>query len=137
MLRAPFVDRVLPRELVATLLATRASEIPITFPAPWLLVWVDGPTSVLAAGLVEEAAPDDAPPSAALEALGFATKLTTRDRVEAWASARAARGTWTPSRLRGELSAGICVAVPLVKRAGTAKPFAGRVSVGRARNNDV
>ena len=107
----------------------------LAFQAPLLLVAVEDPESELATAL------RDAPKTggARIEpTMGFETLSSSQGAIDLRVkNARLARPPFTAAQVLLRLIRSHHAAAPLRKRAGAGKAFSERISVGRARNNDV
>ena len=106
--------------------------------APVLLVRLDDPEGDVAITL--EAALEEAPTSGGRRpepTMGYETVMGNVADTLRTSSLLAAKPRAEPGDLRAELQRASYFAVPLHKRKGAANIFAERISVGRARTNDV
>jgi hypothetical protein len=104
--------------------------------APLLLVPVDSPDDDLATGLVEVAATRGTMLRSS-PALSYQTFVGANPNAPTRPARRPRPKLFGPAYVAALLSGGPLVVVPLRKRSDVAKPFEERISVGRARNNDV
>jgi hypothetical protein len=120
-----------PDTMVALAMTVDSAAFVEAISVPLLLVRIDEPASELATTLerVFESGGARVEP-----ALGFHT--VTQDSAERVGSVRPAPPSFGPQQLQVRLIRALHFAVPLRKRAG-GKSFTERISIGRARNNDV
>ena len=129
-----------PAEMVSLAKSHGRSGFAQAVGAPLLLVRLDDPNGDLA--LMLEAALEDAPTSGGRRpdsTMGYDTVIgTVADTLRSSSlMAAQARIAFGAAELHGALLRAAHFAVPLHKRKGAANIFADRISVGRARTNDV
>lgn len=121
-----------PSSLVSLAWANAKDAFVARVEAPLLLVRLDEPAAELAETLRGIAAND--PPGTRLEpTIGFETRSEVDDKRRTSPRPQ----TFGASQLAVRLMRGPHFAVPIRKRPEAGKAFSERVSVGRARNNDV
>jgi hypothetical protein len=120
----------MPPELAAQIRGDARDQFIERMISPIIIVRLEEPDGELASGLAKASTLNG---SRLLPSLGFDTvvdDLPTSDRPS--------RRAGNPKTLAGQLAKGFHFAVPLRKRpASGSKPFAERISVGRALNNDI
>src|SRR5262245_13259075 len=129
----PLVDRLYPVWVVQDAGKQTQDAFVARHGATIVLVRVSSATTELANGLL--ACASGGIPPTPTDGLGYETVTITVHSAKGDKKLRAPG--FTIDRLRKVLAQGVHVIVPLRKRPGAAKPFAGRISVGRARNNDI
>ncbi len=120
-----------PREIVGRARSQSKAEFTIGLDVPVLLVRVDGLESELGIGLTEAST---AGGTRLMPTLGFETVVGDLPQT---APPKLSRAPFAPAKLLAALVRSAHFVAPLRKRADSGKPFADRISVGRARNNDV
>ena len=128
-------DNAHPHPWIAKLAQQTRDDVASAYADTQLLaVRVEDPLGELGLSLGEVERGPGARLRPARDALGFATVVGSRADLEA-ARARRRAPARTPPPLHAPLANAPHILVPLRKREG--KPFAERISVGRALNNDV
>jgi len=129
--------RFYPEELVREIRSHSEAE----FSRLWrstevLLVRVDDPSSDVYRWLKSTSASHGAPLVASRDGIGFATSMMSLQRKVGLGGPALPRAL-TASSIVDQLSQSSYFVAPLRKRESEGKPFAERISVGRAPNNDI
>jgi len=129
----PDVDRNLrPRALVQWLRGAKRQDVALRLAVPLLLVRLDDPEGELAQALDQGMA---AAGTVVEPGMGFHT--VSVDRHAARKPSLPPSPSFGPEQLATRVVRAAHFVLPIGKRPDAAKPFAERVSVGRARNNDL
>jgi hypothetical protein len=128
-------QNLLPRAVVDQVRSSSRNVFLASIDTPVLLVRVEGPDAEIALGLTESST---AGGTRLLPTLGFETIVgEIPDSSRGMASARSSKAVFGGSQVGALLLKSPYFVAPLKKRAIAGKPFADRISVGRARNNDI
>lgn len=129
---------VLPRALLERARGTARQAFCHAFrDTSFLVVCVEDPMGELSRGLESADTMTGSPLAPTRGALAYGTVVSSRKDLLEEALRESARPPFHAPRLRAILAKTAHFVVPLRKRAVAGKPFADRISVGRAHNNDV
>jgi hypothetical protein len=123
-----------PEDVVARAHALDRDDFEAVFDAPLLLVRVEDPSGEVAEALRAVCANRGVRVD---PGIGFHTVTEQDDRASQLRARAAPAGSFGPGQLQVRLIRAVHFAVPLRKRADETKAFTERISLGRARNNDV
>jgi hypothetical protein len=118
------------------------SQSEVEFTRRWrdtgvLLVRIEDESSELATWLLSTASDRTIPLAPSREGIGYETGMSTLPKIAAAFDAMKAQRLYSAGTILADLEKASYFIAPLRKRGSEGKPFAERISVGRARNNDI